>query len=256
MKLIVNADDFGYSRGQNYGIIDCYQHGIVTATTLMNNMPGCNQAYDLAKANPGLDIGVHLTLDTGSPISSSELVPSLVDELGFFKKYPLTDESDISFNTNEVYTEWKAQIDQMIENHVYPTHLDSHHHIHMLPSLIETFLVLANEYDLAIRFHPREWSPEKITSFEEHLKKLHRVDLFSSGFYMENATANFFNTLPLETEKTVEIMCHPAYLDQAILAQSTYSFERSLELEVLQSQEVKSILAKNHVELINFKQLV
>ncbi len=33
--LIVNADDFGLSKGQNYGIIEACRNGIVTSTTAL-----------------------------------------------------------------------------------------------------------------------------------------------------------------------------------------------------------------------------
>ncbi|MBP2100033.1 chitin disaccharide deacetylase [Enterococcus rivorum] len=256
MKLIVNADDFGFSKGQNYGIIDSFKDGIVTATTLMNNMPDTMHAYELAKANPDLDLGVHLALDVGRPISSIELVPSLVDEDGLFKKNPLADKLNSPLNLREVYTEWKAQIDLMIDNDIQPTHIDSHHHIHMDPSLIETYLKLAKEYDLAIRFHPKELPKETIPLLNKMITDFRRADLFSSEFYLENVAVDFFYKLPLRTDKTVEIMCHPAYLDQTILTRSSYALERSIELEVLQSSEAKLILAENKVELINFKQLI
>jgi predicted glycoside hydrolase/deacetylase ChbG (UPF0249 family) len=48
IKLIVNADDFGYSRGINHAIIDCHQHGIVNSATMMMNMPGVAHAVELA----------------------------------------------------------------------------------------------------------------------------------------------------------------------------------------------------------------
>lgn len=37
-NLILNADDFGYSNGVNYGIIDAYKNGVLTSTTLMVTM--------------------------------------------------------------------------------------------------------------------------------------------------------------------------------------------------------------------------
>ncbi|MFV0396086.1 MAG: ChbG/HpnK family deacetylase, partial [Coprobacillaceae bacterium] len=63
MRLIINADDFGYSTGQNLGIIEGYKHGCITSTTLLTTMPGTNQAIHLAKENPDLDVGIHLSLD-------------------------------------------------------------------------------------------------------------------------------------------------------------------------------------------------
>ena len=49
MKLIVNADDYGMSRGVNLGIIEAHKNGIVTSTTLMVTMPEVEQALLLAR---------------------------------------------------------------------------------------------------------------------------------------------------------------------------------------------------------------
>lgn len=61
-KVIFDSDDFGYSHGVNYGIMDAYQRGILTSTTLMANMPGFEHAVKLRKEMPRLGVGVHLTL--------------------------------------------------------------------------------------------------------------------------------------------------------------------------------------------------
>ena len=63
MRLIVNADDFGYSPGQNYGVIDAFQRGIVRSAVADGPGIAAGQAAELARANPGLGVGVHLVLD-------------------------------------------------------------------------------------------------------------------------------------------------------------------------------------------------
>ena len=68
MRLIVNCDDFGYSKAVNYGIIEAYKNGIATSATLMAGMPGFNHALELIRENPGLGCGVHLTLSAYKPI--------------------------------------------------------------------------------------------------------------------------------------------------------------------------------------------
>ena len=62
MRLIINADDFGLSRGANYGIIDAYRNGVVRSTSIMAGMPGFDHAVELLKEYPDLGCGVHLTL--------------------------------------------------------------------------------------------------------------------------------------------------------------------------------------------------
>src|SRR5699024_11986375 len=84
LKLIINADDFGYSRAVNYGIIDAHKKGVLTSTTLMTNMPGAEHAYKLGKEYNHLGIGVHLTLTCGKPLLDNH--QTLVDADGNFKK--------------------------------------------------------------------------------------------------------------------------------------------------------------------------
>lgn len=64
-KVIINADDFGYSAAVNAGIIKAYQDGVLTSTTLMANMSGRDGAIQLAKENQGLGVGGHLVLTCG-----------------------------------------------------------------------------------------------------------------------------------------------------------------------------------------------
>ena len=54
--LIVNADDFGASRGVNQGIIDCHARGIVTNTSLMVTGNAVDEAVSLSREHPHLSI--------------------------------------------------------------------------------------------------------------------------------------------------------------------------------------------------------
>src|ERR1700710_2159972 len=62
IRLVVNADDFGFTHDVNAGIVEAHRNGILTATTLMATGKAFDDAVRLAKENPGLDIGVHLVL--------------------------------------------------------------------------------------------------------------------------------------------------------------------------------------------------
>ena len=65
-RLVVNADDFGFTRDVNQGIVEAHRNGILTATTLMATGAAFDDAVRLAKENPALDVGCHLVL-AGSP---------------------------------------------------------------------------------------------------------------------------------------------------------------------------------------------
>ena len=77
MKLIVNADDYGMTKGVNLGIIEAHKNGIVTSTTLMVTMPEVEHGLALSKDYPNLGIGLHLNCTLGKPLTDCK---SLIKE--------------------------------------------------------------------------------------------------------------------------------------------------------------------------------
>ena len=253
MKLIVNSDDFGYSRGHNYGIVDCYLAGILTATTLMNNQPATEQAYALAKEHPGLDVGIHFVLTHGRPLAPAEKIPSLVNEDGSF--LCLDDLREGIVNPEEVYYEWSLQLARQIDNGILPSHADSHHHVHMAPELFPIFCRLAAENNLAIRFFDDLVPADQAEWYAQKRQQFKQADLFRGDFYAEKVSFDYFKTLPLREDISVEVMAHPAYLDQRINQTSSYNLERVMETAVLTDPALKEFLVGEQVKLISFKDL-
>ena len=68
--LIVNADDFGLSKGQNYGIIEACRNGVVTSTTALVNGAAIDHAAQLSRSTPELAVGMHFVLTLGEPLSA------------------------------------------------------------------------------------------------------------------------------------------------------------------------------------------
>lgn len=254
MKLIINADDFGLSYGQNYGIIDCFTNGVVASTTLLSTGRAFDHACLLAKQHSALDIGVHLSLDLGTPLSDPRLIPSLLDDTHVFRRYNLED-SIIDVSTEEVYIEWRTQIEKVIAAGLTPSHIDSHHHIHMMMNVFPVYLRLAREFHLAIRFHPRKWTEYQILKAWPLLEGLPRANHFLNSFYGTTITPDFFAHVALEQGRTYEMMCHPAYLDQWIMENSSYNIQRSIEAETLQLAKTHQLIQQRGIELINFQQL-
>lgn len=245
-KLIINADDYGYSSGVNYGIIHAHQRGILTSTTIMANMPGFDEAVSLAKENPKLGIGVHLTLTCGSPVRDD--VNSLTTNNSFhnLKFY----ENDFTIDDDELYLEWKSQIDKVFDAGIKPTHLDSHHHINSISKISDVFIKLAKEYQLPVRNNFN--LPNGIKS-----TKYFFTTFDSFGFNKEiwkhmdinnlvNAVINF---------ETVEVMCHPAYVDAFLLENSTFNVKRTVALKELTDPKYKSIFLENNIELTNYNDI-
>ena len=76
-RLIVNADDFGFTAGVNRAIVEAHTHGIVTSSTLMANGRAFEDAVRLARTVPRLSVGCHVVLIDGAPVLDAELLPSI-----------------------------------------------------------------------------------------------------------------------------------------------------------------------------------
>ncbi len=141
-KLIVNADDFGFNREVTDGILECFQKGAVTSTTLMVNMPDAGRAFKLAKENPQLSVGIHLNLSLGKPISHPEQIPCLVDGQGNFRDHisVFSKANRMQLAAREIEKELEAQILLFLDHGIKPSHSDSHHHT---ASCVQTFPIQA-----------------------------------------------------------------------------------------------------------------
>lgn len=230
IKVIVNADDFGYSRGVNYGIIDAHKYGLVNSATMMMNMPEAKHAFDLASNYPNLALGVHLVLTADSPLLKED-VSSLIQENGRFKTLAmLRDNFDIRID--EVEKEWEAQIEAFLSYGVKPNHFDSHHHIHSHPQLQGVIRKLAIKYNVPVRRMGID------TEATEGVSMYSDVTLFD--FYDAGVTENYFDHLPnkVKDEKIVEVMCHPAYVDSQLHQGTSYCLPRLKELEILMNAKL------------------
>lgn len=161
-KLIVNADDFGLHPQINKGIIKGYQEGFITSTSLMLGAPAWEEAVDLAKANPGLGIGIHLTLVGGvAPVLSAAEVSSLLDADGvFLPDYGAFAKRFYSggVRRSELEAELRAQLERALGCGVNITHVDSHQHTHVLPGINQLVIKLCNEYNIKrIRIPKEPW---------------------------------------------------------------------------------------------------
>lgn len=129
-KVIINADDFGLSAESNRAILDAFQSAVISSTTLMANMPGFDEACELAHRHELIGrIGVHLNLTAGTPLSEPiRRCPRFCDGAQFRRRqtcFVLSREE-----RKAVETEFAAQVQACVDRGIRPTHLDSHHHVH------------------------------------------------------------------------------------------------------------------------------
>lgn len=223
VKLIVNADDFGYSKGVNYGIIEAHLKGLVNSTTMMMNMYAVEHGIELVKKNKSLGLGVHLVLTAGKPLLPD--LKTIVDKDGVFLKNSFWYDNPI-VDVEEVEKEWEAQIERFLSFDLKPTHLDSHHHVHMLPILHPVIVKLSQKYELPVRISIDK-QIEGIIPFSDQLL---------TDFYGNDIPKDYFDTIKERINQgaeVVEVMVHPAFIDNHLKNGSSYCFERLTELDLL-----------------------
>lgn len=229
MKVIINADDFGYTKAVTDGIIKAYHLGIVRSSTALCNMEYIQYGKELLKDCPDLALGVHLTLTLGKSLTKNQ---TLTDENGYF--YKPSQLKNHQFDIEEVYQEFKAQIEKFIEVFGFmPSHLDSHHGMHDFQNNLEASQRLANEYHLPLRRY-------------NHF-------LFVNEFIQENVSVEgFINILEKYKGQDIEIMSHCGECDLELYQKSSYSMERVKELAVLCHPQVKEYIQNNHIIITNY----
>jgi len=256
-KLIINADDFGLTPGVTQGIIEAHKQGIVTSTTALTVSDAFLPSMETVKQQaPSLGIGVHLTLTLNKhqPILPREVVPSLVDEEGYFwnQKEYLS-----KVNVEEVYMEWEAQILHFLKSGQAPTHIDSHHNVHGgSEGLVGVALKLARKFKLPIRNSIRK--PED-SGLVDYYNQISTTDKMMGDFYDQDATMKQliqnFDTVQESDLETFEMNCHPAFIDAKLMETSSYNMRRMEELDILTSMKAKEELSKRNILLTNYHML-
>src|SRR5687767_3468301 len=130
--LIINADDFGMCHSVNEAVFRALKKGVLRSTTLMVPCPWALHAMHFLADHPEISFGIHLTVISewvdyrwGS-VTAREKVPSLIDKAGYFHSFEQTHESLDHVNLDELETEFRAQIEAVLEAGLTPTHLDWH----------------------------------------------------------------------------------------------------------------------------------
>lgn len=286
-RLIVNADDFGFTRGVNAGILRAYKTGIVTSTTIMANGDAFEDAVDLARANPGLGVGCHLAVVGGRPVARPSKIRSLVDREGAL---PATLTQLMiklargSVSSDDIAREFRSQLERVAGAGVKPTHLDTHKHSHTHPQVMKALARVAVEFGVKCVRNPFEgvFAPAKLSSLSKwaylkqyamsaaiqpgviQFKRLVREHglktpdrFFGIGLTGMLDTAAIRSMMESLGEGTAELMCHPgAYDDELESAHTRLKRERERELEALSDPSLKRIAEEKGIELISYRELL
>lgn len=285
-KLIVNADDFGFTRGVNRAVVRAFKTGIVTSTTIMANGEAFEDAVELALANPGLGIGCHLAVVGGLPVAPVAEVSSLVDSAGVLPKTLTRLMFKLargSVPTEELMREFRAQLERVAQAGIKLTHLDTHKHSHTHPKVMKALAKVAAEFGIKCVRNPFEnpfslkrpspladWSYLKqcalsaaISPGAIQFKRLVRENGLKTpdrffgvkvtGMLDSSAIRSIMESLG---EGTAELMCHPGEYDADLeRAHTRLKRERARELEALSDPNLRRLAEEQGIELINYRGL-
>ena len=151
-RLIVNADDFGFSTSVNNAVIRAHREGVLTTASLMVNEPGFDEAVKLARENPRLGVGLHLTLLMGHSTLPQEKIPGLVNARSEFSNSPVDTGMSYFFKRSlreQLRAEIRAQFEKFHATGLPLDHVNGHLHLHLHPTIFK--ILMADAEKLGIR---------------------------------------------------------------------------------------------------------
>ncbi len=245
-RLVVTGDDFGLSSGVVAGVGAAHNDGILTSASLMVNAPAAGEAFRLAVQRPSLAVGLHLVLTFGRPVGPAKAVARLLKADGTFHR--LEAGAHRSIPPEGVKNEIEAQVHLFTRQMGrFPSHLDGHHHVHVLPGVLEGVIKMARDMDIPVR------APDETTRERLRAAGVKTTSAFLDSFYGEGnieparLIGILEDSLP---DGTTELMCHPAIKDPKLVKLSGYTWERSAELTSLTSAAVRKAIDRLHIHLI------
>ncbi len=192
-QLIVNADDFGLTRGINNAILELHAAGALTSATLMATGPAFDHAVDLARTAPQLGVGCHIVLTDGVPVLPPHQIPSLIGEDGHSFRPSLNNFLVAALRgrirADDIEREAIAQIRRLQQAGIHVTHLDTHKHTHVLPQIAGPLLQAAEATGVRAIRNPFEsmWSLRLGYTQPTRLLSVAVTRLFRSRFLAQPA---------------------------------------------------------------------
>jgi predicted glycoside hydrolase/deacetylase ChbG (UPF0249 family) len=268
-RLIINADDLGLHPLIDAGILRCHREGIVTSVSICASGAHFVEAAAGAR-DAGLDVGVHLTLVGEAPVSSPDALPTLAPKgrlpggyAALFRRL-LFGQVRIA----EIEHELNAQVARVRDAGLEVSHLDSHQHVHLHPSLLPVTFRVARRFGIrALRAAP---SVDALVGLRPAVLALfaHRAArrALQEGMKVPDAVLGLAETGGLSEERllrvldrlptgTSELVCHPGAGDAAIGTAYGWHFHWDDEARALTSARVRESLERHGVRLVRYRDL-
>jgi predicted glycoside hydrolase/deacetylase ChbG (UPF0249 family) len=270
---LVNADDFAYFPGVSRGIIDAHRKGIVTATGLLANGFSFADDIKMLESNCDLDVGVHLNLTFGRPLTSNMRAhfydngEEFMSKIAFARKY-----LGGAISTENVRDEWSAQIEKSFGTKLRIWFLNSHEHVHLFPSLFKLAHELGDKYSIPYVRRPaarmfetfkpghfvRSGIVKTLAAINRSSKKEPELEFLGFG-QSGRLTLSYLTKLlrDLRPGRIYELMCHPGY-EQGVdsgFAHLRQYHDWDLEVQTLTSPVIREVCEEEQIELIGYRDI-
>ena len=285
-KLIINADDLGYTQGVNLAVRHCLDKGSLRSSTLLANGAAFEEAVLLCKQKPELGVGVHLALTEMPPLAPADKIPGLLNPEGLLPATPgklLAALKLHKIKRDELFKELDLQVSRVVDAGLSPTHLDSHKHVHAIPEVLEVVIQIARRHSIHWIRNPFESSAglpllpnvdrgQWSVFVKQHmiakwisiyrgtfLSKIRHAGLRTpdhffgvslTGIWNEASMTYLIERLPSGIS---EWMYHPGNCDDALRRQRTrLLLQREKERDLLCSPLLRDLLYKHHILLEHY----
>jgi len=243
-KVLVRADDLGYSEAFNYGLARAVKSGIVRCVGVMPNMQWAEHGVRLLD---GTDVifTVHANICQGKPLSDPATIPSLVEENGEFKDKEVYRAAKADFVVlEEAVREVEAQYLRLVEL------------TGKKPYMVEPHAVPSDNFNKAIVMVAEKYGVE-------YLKFGPRGPMIGSTafrFSMDSGNPHYnpFESFkkaalqPMGADEACLMVLHPGFVDEYVLKTSYITTQRALEVAFATNPEVPGWCEENGVELITY----
>jgi hopanoid biosynthesis associated protein HpnK len=279
-RLIITSDDFGLSNGVNRAVEQGWNDGLLTCASIMPGAAAFDEAVDIARRNPGLQIGLHLTLVQGRGVLPPAELPGLVDAGGNFSDNPVTAGFRYFLDRGlycQLKREIEAQIMRVLDAGIQLTHIDGHLNMHLHPTVFRILTELMPRYGITTfrlarerLVHNLRFDRERI--FGKALENLifgfltdhARPELDRMGIQYASEVKGVLNSGRMTEEYILkiidgvqdgltEIYFHPGILPDAEISRLMPVYRHQEELAAITSPLVRQRLQELQIQVQNYR---
>lgn len=249
MKLVVKADDYGYTPVYNEGTIESIRNGITTVVDLMLDTPGTEDAIERIKEFPWISVGWHGSHFWGAPVTDPKLVPSMVDEATGrfrFRRDPSL-KKEVVFE--EALIECRAEIEKCIR---LLGRVPDIARIREDIPLERAKKQICDEYGINYVY---EKKISRLSNGEHPYAAAESKDYEIKKSYDPVKYIMSCQPMVKDTECAITVW-HPGYVDAYIAQESSFTDVRALDVAALCSPVLKQWIIDNQIELVNMRDVL